>query len=122
MSSTADRLVDQKNGEKSMAGLSYRLIAVPRPWVTERMWSWFSAVSGAWPLPWLIVRQPLKWIFTMTPRANTEEILDQMYDLLLNFECPCVGTEFAPCSRCQVSIDQSNEMLDRFGYDRSKYD
>lgn len=45
----------------------YSLIAVPRPWVSERLWSWFSAVSGAWPLPWLIVRQPLKWIFTMPP-------------------------------------------------------
>ena len=50
------------------------LIAVPRPWVGERTWSWFSAVSGAWPLPWLVVRQPLKWIFTMKPPENLAAI------------------------------------------------
>jgi hypothetical protein len=45
----------------------YTLIAVPRPWVSERVWSWFSSVGGAWPLAWLVVRQPLKWIFTCPP-------------------------------------------------------
>jgi hypothetical protein len=54
----------------------YALIAVPRPWVKPWLWSWFSAVSGAWPLPWLVVRQPFKWIFTTEPPGKHRQAKD----------------------------------------------
>lgn len=46
---------------------SYRLVAIPRRWVPPWLWGMFSAVGGAYPLPWLILRQPFRWIFTTKP-------------------------------------------------------
>lgn len=48
------------------------LVRLKRPWVPEYLWSWFSDVSGAWPLPFFAKRFPLKQILTCEPTPETE--------------------------------------------------
>lgn len=47
--------------------MSWKLVAVKRSWVPEWLWKWFCHSTGAWPLPWLSTRWPVKQILTCAP-------------------------------------------------------
>lgn len=36
--------------------------------------------------------------------------LEVLKDLVLNYKCPCIGTEHCPCPRCKVAIDEAKEV------------
>lgn len=51
---------------------------------------------------------------------NMNDLAEQLQDLLNNYSCSCNRTLHHPCPRCQVSIEQSKELLERFKKEQAR--
>lgn len=48
-----------------------------------------------------------------SPRSIIQELVEQVEDFIINYQCPCVKTRHCPCPRCQVTIEQGRELITR---------
>lgn len=40
-------------------------------------------------------------------QRQIRDIVNIIDNLILNYKCPCIGTEHCPCARCEVSIGEA---------------